>query len=296
MLSPAMSLEKNETRVRQVLRPWESKVGGVPVARLLPARELASIGPVVFLDRFGPEFMEPGGGMQVGPHPHAGLATVTYPFQGELEHRDSLGNEQLIAPGEINWMTAGRGITHSERSPRDVVENGGVIDGVQLWCALPADLEQCEPRFEHRDAEELPSTEGEGWFARVLTGRGLGLEAPTRTDAELFLADVTMAAGAGFEFDACCAERAVLAAERDCIVDGLTLPEGHLAILEPGHVIPIGAEHGARVLLIGGPPLDSPRLVRGNFVATSKDRMVELMRALEAGRFPPVTHDPGDPS
>lgn len=290
-----MSDSKAGERIEQVLRPWELKVSGVPVARVLPARERRTIGPVVQLERFGPDYMEPGHGYQVPPHPHRGLCTLTYPVQGEIVHRDSLGTEQLITPGEINWVVSGRGLSHSERSPKDVVDNGGVIDGVTLCCALPIDRIDCEPRFEHRAADELPFTEGEGWFARILAGTGLGVSAPTETECDLFLADVTMAAEAGFEFDPCAEERAVFGAEREATVDGVELEEGHMAILLPGKSVRITASQGARVLLIGGPPLDAPRTIRGNFVTPDRAAMLRAMDDQAAGRFPEVVDDPGDP-
>ncbi|MEO0651974.1 MAG: pirin family protein, partial [Planctomycetota bacterium] len=207
-------------QVGRVLTPWESSVGGIPLARILPCRERVSIGPFVELERVGPLYMEPGIGLQMGPIPRVGVATITYPIQGEVIHRDSLGTEQLLTPGDLNLVVAGSGLTASERSPQDVLEAGGVLDGLRMTLLLEEQDSDCDPRFVRYPADDLVSTEGEGWFARVLIGTGLGVTSPCQF-AGAFLADVTLAAGARLDFEADFAERGALAAERDACIEGV---------------------------------------------------------------------------
>ncbi|MEO0651147.1 MAG: pirin family protein [Planctomycetota bacterium] len=279
--------------IRVTLAPREASLAGLPIGRLLPRREQRALGPFVFMDRFGPTAIDGGLGLQVPPHPHIGLATVTYLFSGELVHRDSVGSTATIVPGGLNWMTAGRGIVHSERSPSGARAS---LDGVQFWVALPPASEECEPRFEALEADSLPTLDLGSGSGRVLAGTYGGLRAPTRVDSELFLVDVELPAGGSLELASDADERGVYPAEGVLEVNGTPVEPGRLAVLEAGGRPTLRAPAGARLILFGGAPLDGPRHMDWNFISSSRERVQSAMQDWQAGRFPTVDHDPGDPA
>jgi redox-sensitive bicupin YhaK (pirin superfamily) len=279
----------------QVIIPRPSDLGdGLVVHRALPTAARRAVGPFVFLDEFGPVRMPPGHGMDVRPHPHIGLATVTYLYEGEIVHRDSLGSVQAIRPGEVNWMTAGRGIVHSERSPAAERERGARLWGLQFWVALPLELETCPPAFAHTDAAAIPRAERPGARIAVVLGEAFGLRSPVATSSPLFLADVRLDAGAGVTLDVAHAERAAY------VLEGRVTPAGageavareHLVWFDAGEAATLTAgDTPAHVVFLGGPPLDAPRFLWWNFVASSRDAVLDAQAAWtrqDPAQFPPV--------
>jgi redox-sensitive bicupin YhaK (pirin superfamily) len=243
--------------------------GGVVVGRVLPQIGRHNVGPFVFLDHMGPVALPPGEGMDVRPHPHIGLATVTWLFEGEIVHRDSLGYEQPIRPGELNWMNAGRGIAHSERTPAAERVAGARMHGLQFWVALPLAEEDSEPAFVHHGADELPEVVRGGARIRVLAGTAFGATSPVVTKSRLFYAVADVGPGASLEIADDHAERAVY------VVDGGIDEHAPrtLLVLEPGALTVHAGEHGARLAIFGGDPLDAPRHLLWNFVASSRERL-----------------------
>lgn len=263
--------------------------GGFTVRRLLPAAQRQSVGPFLFFDHFGPVTIPPGGSHDVRPHPHIGLATVTYLFDGAIMHRDSLGFEQRIAPGAINWMTAGRGIVHSERGPQDLKTSSYVNHGIQLWAALPREHEEAAPDFEHTPADAIPSLMWGGTQVRVLIGEAFGKKSPVRTFAPTLYLDVQLAEGAAFELPPLAQELAVYAVDGDITMDEELLPAHRLAVLAPGATVTLLASKATRLMVIGGDALDGHRFMWWNFVSSRKERIVQASRDWEAqtmGRVP----------
>jgi redox-sensitive bicupin YhaK (pirin superfamily) len=249
------------------------------------------VGPFIFVDQFGPARLPPGHGMDVRPHPHINLATVTYLFEGAIEHRDSLGTRQVIEPGAINLMTAGSGIVHSERSPATERADGPTLYGMQTWLALPDDQEEIDPGFEHVDGSALPLVEGEGVSARVLMGTLWGKTAGVTEHSQTIYADIILGAGASTPIDAVADERAVLVVEGEASLDGQTLDPFTLYILAPGQAMKLKAETPSRVMLLGGEAFATKRHVWWNFVSSSRERINQAKEDWKARRFPLV---PGD--
>ena len=268
-------------------------LGGIGVGRVLPAAARRSVGPFVFLDHMGPSVLEAGHGVDVGPHPHIGLATVTYLFAGEVVHRDSLGSEQLIRPGDINWMTAGRGIAHSERTPAAARTTGGRVHGLQLWVALPTASEESEPAFHHHPARALPELDDGGIRLRVLVGSAYGAVSPVATFSPLFYVEATLPAGARLALPAEHAERAVFVVEGRVAVAEAGLGPDQLGVFTPGAAPPLVAEAPSRIALLGGAPLEGPRHIWWNFVSSSKARIEQAARDWQAGSFPRIPGDDG---
>jgi redox-sensitive bicupin YhaK (pirin superfamily) len=266
-------------------------VGIFNVHRLLPYRERPSVGPFVFFDHAGPADLAPGQGMDVPPHPHIGLATVTYLFEGRLIHRDSLGSHQLIRPGDINWMTAGRGIVHSERTGAELRSKGSRMNGLQLWVALPLAHEETEPEFHHHSAETLPGLCVEGAQIRVLAGSAYGRTSPVRTFSPMFFADVTLSSGSTLPVPQEHPERAAYVIEGALESGEERVAAGSMLILGRGEGIAVRADSNCRLVLLGGAPLDGERQIWWNFVSSSKVRLEQTKRDWIAGRFPKV---PGD--
>lgn len=256
--------------------------GGFTVRRLLPATQRQSVGPFLFFDHFGPVTIAPGGSHDVRPHPHIGLATVTYLFDGAIMHRDSLGFEQRIAPGAINWMTAGRGIVHSERGPQDLKTSSYVNHGIQLWAALPRAFEEVAPDFEHTPADAVPSLMLGGTGVRVLIGEAFGKNSPVRTFAPTLYLDVQLAADEAFELPALAQELAVYAVDGDITIDGERVPAHQLAVLSGGAAVKLLASQATRLMVIGGDALDGHRFMWWNFVSSRKERIVQASRDWEA--------------
>jgi redox-sensitive bicupin YhaK (pirin superfamily) len=268
---------------------------GFTVQRALPARQRRTIGPFVFFDRMGPAGFGPGHGLDVRPHPHIGLATVTYLFEGVILHRDSLGTVQLIRPGEVNWMIAGRGIAHSERTPVENRQSSSRLSGIQLWVGLPRRDEGMEPLFAHHGAQQLPLLEQGGARLRLILGTLGGARSPVETLSPMFYADAQLQPEATFELDAEHPERALLLTEGALHVDAEHFEPGQLLVLRAGRRVRLraagGAKGGARLLLLGGTALDGPRYLWWNFVASSRERIQRASEAWSAGRFEAV---PGD--
>jgi redox-sensitive bicupin YhaK (pirin superfamily) len=274
--------------IQHLVLPKASDVG-FPVQRLLPAAEVQSVGPFVFFDRMGPaQFAREGTAGDVRPHPHIGLATVTYLYSGAMMHRDSLGYVQRIEPGAINLMAAGHGIVHSERVPADIRTDRVAVQGIQIWLALPAEREEMEPAFHHYPAEALPAFAREGVSLRLLIGAGFGLESPVIAYSPTFQADVELAAGATLELPPDYPERGVYLGEGQLMVEDDPLATGQLAVLAPGRTIRLEAREPARLMLLGGAPLDGKRFVYWNFVARTRERIEAAKADWVEGRFAPV--------
>ena len=275
------------TEARLELKPHEKDLGGgFVVRRLLPAAARQAVGPFLFFDHFGPVTAQPADQHDVRPHPHIGLATVTYLFEGAMQHRDSTGAVQRIEPGALNWMTAGRGIVHSERTPDDLRGRTRVSHGLQLWAALPEADEEMAPAFAHTPAAHIPELEVGGARLRVLIGEAFGATSPVAVRSPMLYLDITLAAGDAFPLPPA-EERAVYVVEGAAQLDGDDLPPGRMLVLAPGEEPMLSADGAARVVLIGGAPLGH-RHLWWNFVSSRKDRLVQAADDWAAGRFPPV--------
>lgn len=266
---------------------------GFPVQRLLPRSRHQRVGPFIFFDHMGPAFFEAGTTRgDVLPHPHIGLATVTYLFSGALLHRDSLGVEQRIEPGAINLMTAGRGITHSERIPADIRDQGTAVQGIQIWLALPADQEETEPDFRHYEASRLPEWSDEHCNIHVLLGEACGERSPVKTASPTTWLDIQVAAHARCDLPASQQELAVYLASGSAEVNGTPLQTHHLMLLKSGLPITLSADHEpARLMLIGGDTLPGERFINWNFVSSSRERIERAREDWRAGRFPAIPSD-----
>jgi redox-sensitive bicupin YhaK (pirin superfamily) len=264
-------------------------VEGFQVRRVLPSARRRMVGPFIFLDQMGPEVLRAGRGLDIAPHPHINFATVTYLFAGALLHRDGLGTVQTIRPGEVNWMTAGRGLAHSERTPPGARAGDSELFGVQAWVALPARVEEAEPSFAHHGAQELPSVEGEGKTVRLIAGSLYGARSPVRTSSETFYADASLAPGAVIEVPTEHSERAAYVVEGavEAIPEGERFAAGQLLILKPGAEVLLKAAAGltTRLMLLGGEPLDGPRHIWWNFVSSSRERIEQAKEDWREGRF-----------
>jgi redox-sensitive bicupin YhaK (pirin superfamily) len=272
--------------ILQTLTPSTHDLGGFKVHRTLPHRERTTIGPFIFFDQMGPAHLPAGGGIDVRPHPHINLATVTYLFAGAIDHRDSLGTCQRIAPGAVNLMTAGRGISHSERSPAELRPSGPELSGIQTWLALPIAKEEIDPAFEHVASDRLPLVSDGAASARVVMGTLWGATAPVTCHSETIYADIQLRAGGAMPVDAEADERAVYLAEGEASLDGLRLEPQTLYVLAPGAAATLRSASGAHVMLCGGAPLDGPRHVWWNFVSSSRDRIRQARDDWKAGAFP----------
>jgi redox-sensitive bicupin YhaK (pirin superfamily) len=262
--------------------------GGFLVQRLLPAFPDKMIGPFIFFDHFGPVDFAPGQGMDVRPHPHIGLATVTYLFEGSMVHRDSVDSMQRILPGDVNWMTAGRGIVHSERSTPEDRARGHRLHGLQTWVALPKSHEQAEPSFSHHARASLPEISLPGVQMRLIAGTAFGRRAPTVTFSPMIYLAVDMVAGAAFDVPPEHQQRAVYAVEGEVKVAGDTLPLRHMAVLMPDSTARIEALSAARLVLLGGSKMDGDRVIWWNFVASSRELIDTASERWRAQAYPPV--------
>jgi redox-sensitive bicupin YhaK (pirin superfamily) len=259
--------------------------GGFLVRRLLPAARQRSVGPFIFFDHFGPATEQPGVNHDVRPHPHIGLATVTYLFDGAMMHRDSLGTEQLIEPGAINWMTSGRGIVHSERRPAALRDKSYVNHGLQLWAALPREHEEDEPSFAHTPSSAIPEAQVGAAKVRVLIGRAFGSSSPVQTFSQTLYLDVTLPAGGAMTLPALAPELALYPVLGEVLLDGQPLPAHTMAVLQPGQAITATAIQAARFVVIGGEPLDGLRHMWWNFVSSRKERIIQASAEWEAQRM-----------
>jgi redox-sensitive bicupin YhaK (pirin superfamily) len=268
-------------------------LGSFEVGRVLPFAQRRMVGPYIFFDRMGPKQIAPGLPREadVRPHPHIGLSTITYLFDGEIMHRDSLGSEQAVRPGEVNWMTAGRGITHSERFEK-LRAQGGPLDGIQAWVALPDGREEMDPGFWHYANHDLPVFDDDGVIGRLIAGRLAGVQSPVRVDSPQFYVHWQLHAGARVSLPAEYPERAVYVASGDVEIDGERVEAGNMAILAPGQAATIATTSGAVVMGLGGEPV-GPRYIDWNFVSSSPERLDQARADWAAGRMklPDLDHD-----
>jgi len=262
--------------------------GGFLVRRLLPAAARRTVGPFVFFDHFGPATEHPEDQHDVRPHPHIGLATVTYLFEGAMMHRDSIGSVQEIRPGAINWMTAGRGIVHSERKPEQLKGQTYVNHGLQLWCALPQADEEVDPSFAHTPASDIPALDVQGAQVRVLIGEAFGARSPVKTFAPTLYLDIALPAGVRFELPVLAAERAVYPVDGDLRIDGAPCAAHVMAALDEGKAVTIEADAPVRLVVIGGDALDGPRYLAWNFVSSRRERLQQAADDWAAQRFDAV--------
>lgn len=266
-------------------------LGGFSVRRVLPSLVHRSVGPFVFFDHLGPAMLQAGGGVQVRPHPHIGLATVTYLFEGELVHRDSLGSHQSIVPGDVNWMTSGHGIVHSERSPDSIRTEAQPIHGIQSWVAVPKTHEDNGPSFAHHPAATLPRVARPGVDITVVAGDAFGVTSPVAVLMPTLYAAARMDAGSAFVLDARHDERALFVVHGTVAVDGEPIPMQAMAVLAPGQEAVIEATGNALVMLVGGARLDGPRALEWNFVSSDRgaiDAARDDWLAFPNHRFPQV--------
>ena len=275
----------------EVITPVTHDLGDFKVNRTLPAKSRTMVGPFIFVDEFGPARLPAGRGMDVRPHPHINLATVTYLFDGAIEHRDSIGSHAVIEPGAINLMTAGSGIVHSERSPQSLRADGPSLYGMQTWIALPDGGEEVAPAFDHVPADRLPVIEDGKTSARVLMGTLWGETAATRCDSPTIYADILLGSGGSISIDSDADERGVMLVGGDASLDGEALDLYALYILRPGHMPGLSSASGARLMLMGGQAFSSRRYVFWNFVSSSRDRINQAKEDWKALRFALV---PGD--
>ena len=278
--------------LKQVIVPRTSDLGdGFTVRRALPSVQSRMVGPFVFFDHFGPTEFRSGNGLDVRPHPHIGLATVTYLFDGEIMHRDSLGTALAIRPGEINWMTAGRGIVHSERTGTERRTKGDILHGLQMWVALPAAKEEMPPAFAHHATEEFPVVRDNGKSVRVVLGTLYGSSSPVATTSETIFGDVTLKAGSTLPLDPGHEERAIYVIEGEIDVAGDRFGPQRLLVFRPGDGITIRAVADTHFVIAGGAPMDGPRHIWWNFVSSRKERIEQAKAEWKAGKFDIV---PGD--
>lgn len=279
--------------IEDVIIPRARDLGGFEVRRALPSARRQMVGPFIFFDQMGPAQFLAGHGIDVRPHPHIGLATVTYLFDGQITHRDSLGSALSIRPGEVNLMTAGKGIVHSERTAPELRASGQNVFGIQSWMALPKSHEESEPGFTHLGIPDLPRFEGEGKRVRLVMGSLYGATSPASFPHDCFYAEAVLAPGAVLPLDPDYDERGVYIASGRVDISGQTFESGQLLVFKPGDRISILAETNARLMLLGGEPMDGPRFIWWNFVSSSKERIETAKNEWREGRFDIV---PGDES
>ncbi len=296
-------------KVKLVLEPKSKSLGAFSVRRVLPSSKQKMVGPFIFFDHMGPAEFKPGSGVDVRPHPHVCLSTVTYLFEGTMLHRDTLGTEIEITPGAVNWMTAGKGISHSERSPEPLMKSGHRLHGIQTWVALPKSHEEIDPDFEHHPADTLPMTDLNGINIRMIAGEGFGLKSPVSFPHPIFYAALESQSGGSLSLPEEVIERAFYVVEGKTSFAGETYTEGQMVILEPGGSPELTLSENTRVMVAGGAPMDGRRWIEWNFVASSPERIEQAKtdwRASIAGNWkdtpfsmPPNEDEyiplPGDP-
>ena len=280
-----------ESSVLQTITPVTHDLGDFKVNRTLPGKQRTMVGPFIFVDEFGPARLPAGRGMDVRPHPHINLATVTYLFEGAIEHRDSIGSHAVIEPGAINLMTAGSGIVHSERSPQQQRADGPSLYGMQTWLALPDGQEEIAPAFDHVPANDLSLIESNGASARVLMGTLWGATAATPQHSPTIYADIVLDAGGSIPVDSDADERGVMLVGGEAELDGQPLDAFALYVLRPGHEARLSSAQGARLMLMGGQAFSTQRYVFWNFVSSSRDRINQAKEDWKALRFDLI---PGD--
>ena len=277
--------------IEHLLRSHARDIGGFAVRRVLPAVPKQMVGPFIFFDHMGPARLAPGEGLDVRPHPHIGLATVTYLFEGEILHRDSLGSVQPIRPGDVNWMTAGRGIAHSERTPPELRAAGPGVHGIQTWVALPRASEEVEPSFFHHPKASLPVLELQGATVRVIAGRAFGVRSPVAVFSDTLYAAVDLEPGASLALPPEHAERGVYVVVGNVTIGETAIEPGQLAVLAEGVEAEVRAPFSATLMLLGGARMDGPRFIWWNFVSSARERIERAKADWRADRFGAV---PGD--
>lgn len=281
----------NSDAIEHVINARPRDIGGFEVARALPYAKRRTVGPFIFFDRMGPAEFGPGEGIDVRPHPHIGLATVTYLFDGEIMHRDDLGYEQPIRPGDVNWMTAGRGIVYSERTRAEVRDSHSTMFGIQSWVALPKDQEEADPAFFYHPANTLPAISRDGVEMRLIAGTAYGETSPVATASPMFYVDVRMDTGTSLEVTDEHEERAVYVVEGAIAIDGETHGENEMLILAPNADVTVTAQEVSRIMLLGGAPIDGERHIWWNFVSSSKERIDQAKADWKEGRFGKIEGD-----
>ena len=277
--------------ILKTVSPVTHDLGGFQVRRAVPSAECRMVGPFVFVDQFGPAHLAPGQAMDVRPHPHINLATVTYLFDGEIMHRDSLGTAAPILPGEINWMTAGRGIVHSERTGPERRATGDNLHGLQCWVALPAAQEEIAPAFAHHTVSEFPMISENGRSVRIMVGSLYGASSPVLTTSDTIFADVQLKAGSTLPLDADHEERAIYVLDGEIDIAGDRFGADRLLVFRTGDAITIRAVTDVHLVILGGATMDGPRHIWWNFVSSRKDRIEQAKAEWKAGHFGRV---PGD--
>jgi redox-sensitive bicupin YhaK (pirin superfamily) len=270
--------------IETIVVPRPRDLGGFDVRRVLPSVRRRMVGPFIFLDQMGPATFAPGKGVDVRPHPHIGLSTVTYLLKGTIVHRDSVGSIQPIRPGDVNWMTAGRGIVHSERSDPELRRGTQDLYGLQFWVALPQRHEETDPAFDHYAAAALPVVAADGMQARIVAGTAFGATSPVRTHSELFLADLHFAHAGRTVLDAAHEERASYLIEGTVEIDGTAFEPGQLLVFAPGRPVDIGVPDRARLVVLGGANV-GPRHIWWNFVSSRKERIEQAKADWQRNRF-----------
>jgi len=270
--------------IETIITANRKSLGDFEVGRVLPSPQRRMVGPFIFLDHMGPADFQPGQGVNVRPHPHIGLSTVTYLFEGEIIHRDSLGFTQAIRPGEVNWMTAGKGITHSERTDPFRRDIGARLHGMQAWIALPTDKEECEPGFEHYQGKDMPAYEGEGLYARLIAGEAYGAVSKVRTASPLFYVHWEMGADVKATPPDGYAERAAYVCSGEIEVDGQKVGAGQMIVFTRGARAVVTSTMPSTVMLLGGEPV-GPRHIWWNFVSSSQERIEQAKADWREGRM-----------
>lgn len=274
-----------------IISPRKRDIGSFEVRRALPYAKKRTVGPFIFFDHMGPARFAPGDGIDVRPHPHIGLATVTFLFDGEIHHRDSLGFHQPIKPGDVNWMTAGRGIVHSERTGPETRAAGHTLHGIQTWIALPKRDEETEPAFYHHPKESLPKVEKDGASLSLIAGTAYGEASPVKVFSPIFYLGGTLSAGADFAVTDEHEERAVYIVDGSVTIEGQVIEEGQMAILKPNTSARVRTDFDTRIMLAGGAPLDGERLIWWNLVASNQALIDRAKQEWKNGAFPKVRDD-----
>lgn len=278
-------------QIELMVVPNARDIDGFQVRRALPTARRRLVGPFIFFDRMGPAILRAGEALDVRPHPHIGLSTVTYLFDGKIRHRDSLGTEMVIEPGDVNLMTAGRGIVHSERTPEELRGAPMSVSGLQTWLALPDGQEEVAPVFDHTVKAELPRFEAEGVKGRVVIGSFEGMNSPVAVASKTLYADIRLEAGASVKIPQDAEERAIYTLDGEVSISGDRFPADRLLVFKPGDEIVVSSERGAHFMLFGGDSLGSKRYIWWNFVSSSKERIEQAKEEWRTGRFDIV---PGD--
>jgi len=283
-LEPVCPNESSIDSIETLIIPRSRDLGGFEVRRALPAPKRQMVGPFIFFDQMGPAEFVTNQGIDVRPHPHIGLATVTYLYKGEFQHRDSLGTNQIIYPGEVNWMTAGRGVTHSERTSKETRAHPHGLFGIQTWVALPESAEETAPGFEHHGKEALPYLDADGKKARLIVGSAYGEKSPVKTFSDMFYIDVILDPGAVIPIPEEHEDRGVYILQGSVTIAGEEFTSGRMMVFRPGDKVAMKAgAQGARLMMLGGETLNGPRYIWWNFVASSKEKIDAAKEAWRRG-------------